>query len=170
MAVKKRKDGKIYNKGGLGTGVFRAIAEYMSKKPEHLYTPQQIFDAGFVTTNPANTLWYLWRHNKIMRHKDRNADGKYQYAFNIPNPDDRAIFGIDNPHRLAQKIRFNGEEILTPAEIRATITPIIRQIEKLGEMLPSLVQLEMTALKAVEAAAEATKQLDKAKAFFGKDN
>ena len=144
------------NKGMYENSLVSQLYKAMKNHPSQLYNVQSNLAVLRDYQNPGSLFYQLHKKGMIHLSKHRTETGGKQYAINLPEED-----------RLTN-------EILTPAEVRAIIAPIINKIGKIVDMqselmalLPALKEVEVLAVNASEIVNEAEKKLEQAKRFFG---
>lgn len=130
----------------------------MKNHPGQLYNVKSNLQVLKDYNNPGSLFYQLHKKGLIHLSKHRTEDGAKQYAINLPEEE-----------RLTS-------EILSPAEVRGIIQPIMNKIGKIVDMqselmalLPALKEVEVLAVNASEVVNEAEKKLQRAKQFFGED-
>lgn len=122
-------------------GTYEKIMKAMKKTPTKLFTIQDVMKLTKKDHKSATSaLAYLWRHERIYRHIDKNDDNQFQYAITI-NEDKRVIY---QPGQRYSKGDSSADAI------KKSFSTIM------GELL----KLEETVLSAFEEMKDAQAKLD----------
>lgn len=75
---------KRATKGMTQDGTYAKIEKTMKRTPTKIFVPEDIMKLTGKGYNAAkNALDYLWRNDRVFRHKERNEAGEMQYAISI---------------------------------------------------------------------------------------